>query len=132
MKNAFSTDAPAAVDLATPRDNGQPGERSATKFEAAKPAVPKGRRWNAKLGRLEDADAQNPARPFQKEAEAIAYQAGLTPYALPFIERVLALEARLAHFESIFPATMIREFENLAGKELPARESAAFAAPRGR
>jgi hypothetical protein len=132
MKNVFSTDAPAVLDLSTPRDPGTPGERGNTKFETAKPAVPEGKRWNAKLGRLEDQDAPNPARPFQKEASAIAYAAGLTPYALLFIERVLALEARLAHFESLFPAAMIRDLEALAGKELPARETAAFAAPRGR
>ncbi|HEX3987987.1 MAG TPA: hypothetical protein VHZ30_01070 [Verrucomicrobiae bacterium] len=89
-------------------------------------AVPQGKRWNKTLGKLEDAIETTP-RPHEREALEIVHGVGLPIAAVVFIERMLTLEARLAHFESIFPAHMRASLETLAG-----RESAMLASPQGR
>ena len=71
-------------------------------------------------------------RPYAQEAAKILYNAGLPATAAPFIERMLSVEARLAAMEQAFPESMRRDLEVLRGQGTPPRESAAFAAPRGR
>ena len=105
-------------------------QRTAPRWNADKN---KWEHFNEKTGQWEiPTPVQDPTRPHVSEAMDIAHSIGLPAEAAPFIERLLTLEARLAHFESIFPASMLRQFEAIAGKDIPAREAAAFAAPQGR
>lgn len=71
-------------------------------------------------------------RPYAKEAAQILYNAGLRATAQPFIERMLSVEARLAALELVFSESIRQEFATLRRPEIPPRESAMLAPPRGR